>query len=304
MLARGGQSQLADSDDRGRVRADLFVRRIQMTVASFWPWQLIAAMLLNCVVQAVSIAAYAARLAGARSGRVGTAMSLYNLFVTASRFASMLYTPMLGALSDHAQHGGTGADFLSQLRWIVFAGTAGAVIGTFALPAFVGLYLRGIGAFERTGNVLKALLRALRPKTMAGVLREIVTGGQPNTFRFSLAHVPLDVLVFNTLVSSVYSIGIVSAVYASVLNADAARTALLSSGLVNGVAVIAYNVVVDPASAYMTDQTVRGERTLDDVRALVTSLSLTAILGFLLSQLFLLPAAFAIGIAAHAISGH
>jgi hypothetical protein len=268
----------------------------------FWSWQLILAMLLNGVVQAISIAAYAARLAGARSGRVGTAMSLYNLFVTTSRFASMVYTPMLGALSDRAVHMGDPGGFLWQLRSIVFSGAAGAILGTLAIPTFVMLYLRGIASFERNGNVVKAALRLLRPKTIAGVLRDMRFGTEVDTFRLSLRNVPKDVIVFNTLVSAVYSIGIVSAAYASVLQPSAARTALLSSGLVTGVAVIAYNVIVDPASAFMTDQTVRGERTIDDVKALVTYLALTAILGFLLSQALLLPAAMLLAHAAKFIS--
>ena len=260
-------------------------------------------MLMNAAVQAVSIAAYAARLAGARSGRVGTAMSLYNLFVTTSRFASMVYTPMLGALSDRAVRARELDAFLWQLRLIVFSGAFGAVVGTLAIPTFVMLYLRGIGSFERHGNVVKAALRLLRPKTVFGVVRDMRFGAEVDTFRFSLRNVPKDVLVFNTMVSAVYNVGIVAAAYASVLEPSAARTALLSSGLVTGVAVIAYNVIVDPASALMTDQAARGERTIDDVKALVTGLSLTAIAGFLLSQLLLVPAGFFLAHAAAFIAG-
>jgi hypothetical protein len=272
-----------------------------MSLESFWSWQLVVAVLLNCVVQAISIAAYAARLAGARSGRVGTAMSLYNLFVTASRFASMLYAPMLGALSDQAGHIGDNGAFLWQLRSIVLAGMVGTIVGTLAIPAFVTIYLRGIRAFERTGNVVRALLTALRPRTASSVFREIFTRREIGTYRLSLRNIPKDALVLNALVSSVFAIGTVSAAYASVLNASAARTTLLSSGLVNGLAVIAYNVVVDPASAFMTDQAARGERTIDDVKALVTGLSLTAILGFGISQLLLVPAALVLDKVAQAV---
>ncbi len=269
-----------------------------MHVGLFWSWQLVVAMLLNCIVQTISIAAYAARLAGAKSGRVGTAMSLYNLFVTASRFSSMLYMPMLGALSDRAGQTGDQSGFVWQLRLIVIAGTAGTVLGTLAVPVFVRVYLRGIRAFEKTGNVIKALLRALQPNTAMGIVREAWRGGERDVYRFTFRNVPKDVLVLNTIVSAVFGIGIVSAAYASVLDATVARTALISSGLINGFAVIAYNFVVDPASAFMTDQTARGERTLDDVKALVTGLSGTAILGFLISQILLLPAALVIAQAA------
>jgi len=260
-------------------------------------------MVLNCIVQALTIAAYAARLAGARSGRAATAISLFNMFATSSRFAQMLYTPMLGSLSDRAGVFGTLMPYQWQLRFIVFAGTIGAVIGTLALPTFVMLYLRAIRALERSGSVPRAALGMLSPKTMMAVMRDVKFGVATPVRSLSFRNVPKDVLVLNTLVTAVYGIGIVSAAYASVLHPQAARTALLSSGLVNGFATIAYNVVVDPASALMTDRSIRGERSIDDVKALVTGLSITAVVGFLLSQLLLLPGAALIEWAARLITG-
>lgn len=261
-------------------------------------------MLLNCAVQALAIAAYASRLAGARSGRVGTAISLFNIFATSSRFAQMFYTPMLGSLSDRASLSAAVTQYQWQLRVIVLAGTAGAIAGTLALPTFVMLYLRAIRALERRGNVPRALIAMLRPSTALAVLRDVKFGSATPLRALSFRNVPKDVLVLNTLVTAVYGIGIVAAAYASVLHPQVARTALLSSGLVNGVAVIAYNVVVDPASALITDRSVRGERSVDDVKALVVGLSFTAILGFLLSQLLLVPGAALIQYAAQLIAGH
>jgi hypothetical protein len=49
---------------------------------------------------------------------------------------------------------------------------------------------------------------------------------------------------------------------------------------------------------------VRGDRSVDDVKALVIGLSLTAVLGLFLSQLLLIPAARLIEIGATLISGH
>lgn len=257
----------------------------------FWSWQLIVALALNGAVQALGIAAYAARLAGLTSGRVGTAISLYNLFSTTSRFASMIYTPMLGALSDAAFRSGGSETFSWQLRTVLIAGAGGAVVGALALPAFVVLYLRMIRGFERTHSVLRAARRLFNPRTLAGVIRDLRTARLGNVLLFSMRSLPREVLVLNTVVTAVYSVGIVAAAYASVLEPGAARTALLLSGVVNGIGAIAFNVVVDPAAAFITDQAARNERPAADVRALVTYLSLTAIAGFLLAQLLLWPAA-------------
>jgi len=260
-------------------------------------------MALNCAVQALAIAAYSARLAGARSGRVATAISLFNIFATTSRFAQMLYTPMLGALSDHAVPA-TFSTYEWQLRFIIFSGTAGAVIGTLAIPTFVMFYMRAIRSLERNGSIPKAALAIFRPATVAAVIGEVKFSMVTRWRDISFKHVPKDILVLNVLVTAVYGAGIVAAAYASVLQPAAARTAVLSSGLVNGFATIAYNIIVDPASALLTDRAVRGERSVDDVKGLVTGLSLTAILGLLLSQLLLVPAAVFIGWGAKLISGH
>ena len=259
-------------------------------------------MALNCAVQALAIAAYAARLAGARSGRVATAISLFNIFATSSRFAQMLYTPMLGALSDRAVPA-TIDVYQWQLRGIILSGTVGAVIGTLAIPTFVMFYLRAIRSLERNGSIPKAALAMFRPATVAAVIGEVKFGVTTRWRDLSFRNVPKDVLVLNVMVTAVYGAGIVAAAYASVLQPQAARTALLSSGLVNGFATIAYNIIVDPASALLTDRAVRGQRSIDDVKALVTGLSLTSVVGLLLSQALLLPAAMLIGFGAKIISG-
>ncbi|MGC1381268.1 MAG: DUF2837 family protein [Candidatus Baltobacteraceae bacterium] len=261
------------------------------------------AIVLNFIVQALAISAYAARLAGARSGRVATAISLFNIFATSSRFAQMLYSPMLGALSDRAALTSL-AGFQWQLRLIVFSGAAGAILGTLAVPTFVMLYLRAIHSLERNGSVPKAALGLFRPATIVAIFNEVKFGVATRLRDIPFRNVPKDILVLNVLVTAVYGIGIVAAAYASVLYPQAARTAVLSSGLVNGFATIAYNIVVDPMSAMITDRAVRGERTIQDVRALVAGLSLTAVLGLFLSQLLLVPGAQLIMLGAKLITGH
>lgn len=257
---------------------------------------------LNCLVQALTIAAYAARLAGARSGRVATAISLFNIFATGGRLAQMFYMPLLGSLSDRTTAASLDA-YQWQLRAIVFAGTAGTALGTLALPSFVRLYVRAIRSLERRGSVPKAMLGLFRPMTAIAVMRDVRFGAATRLRDLSFRNVPKELLILNTMVTAVYGVGIVAAAYASVLYPEGARTAVLSSGLVNGIATIAYNVVIDPASALITDRTVRGERSIDDVKALVAGLSLTAILGFLLSQLLLVPGALLIEWAARVILG-
>jgi hypothetical protein len=265
----------------------------------FWSWQLIGALILNAVVQCVQIGSYAARLAGVVSGRIATSISLFNLFVTASRLANLFYAPMLGQISDRAALVGATRTFEWQVRAIVLAGTVGTALGALVLPVFLMLFLRGIASFERTGSLPRTLLRAVSWRTVVALIEALRAPHPTALRRFSIRRVPANLLVFNTIVTGIYAIGVVAAVYASVIDPAAARTAVLLSGIVNGIATISFTLIVDPTSAYITDQAVKGERPVEDVKSMVFFLALTAIVGTLLSQLILIPAAYVIAVAAH-----
>ena len=127
-------------------------------LAGFWSPQLIAAIVLNVFLQAVQIGAYGARIAGVQTGRIGTSISLFNLFVTASRFANMFYAPMLGSISDLAgrivtRHPALVPSEVTQFEWqmraIVFAGTLGTLVGALMLPTSLGLMLPEFAPSER-----------------------------------------------------------------------------------------------------------------------------------------------------------
>ena len=80
---------------------------------------------------------------------------------------------------------------------------------------------------------------------------------------------------------------------------DSRTTATGLSGLVNGIGTVAFSLFVDPTSAYIVDQTVRGERPRADVRSMIFWLIVTAFVGTVLAQLILVPAAQYIATAAH-----
>ncbi len=278
---------------------------------AFWSWQLALAMALNAFLQCVQIGAYAARIAGVQTGRVGTSISLFNLFVTASRFANMFYAPILGSIGDQAakmlEHnpGLTNleiAQFGWQMRTIVFAGSFGTIVGALLLPAFVYLFVRGVASFERSGSIPSALLRLFDPRVWLDVVRQVRFPSPALLGQFSLAHLPTKLLVGNVVVTGVYAIGVVASYYASLIQPEVARTALSASGLVNGIATISFALIVDPTSAFLVDQAAKGERPVEHVRSMVFYLALTAIVGTLLSQLILYPAAILIGDAAKIIN--
>ena len=261
------------------------------------------AMAITFIVQGVTIGAYAARLAGVQTKRIATSISLFNLFVTAGRLANLFSAFFIGPLSDTAGHAVVRLHehpaavalwqhtFEWQLRLIVLAGTLGMIVFSLFLPMFAYLFRRGVASFEARGSVPHAVARLFHPRIFLEVLRSehLPTFAQLRAFQWR--RLPRRMLVFNILVMAVYAIGVQASFLASVFDPVVSRTAISLSGVVNGIGTIAFTLFVDPTSSMITDQAIHGKRSIEDVRSMVFYLSLTAILGTILSQLLFVPAA-------------
>jgi len=277
--------------------------------------RLFGAMAITFVVQGVTIGAYAARLAGVQTKRIATSISLFNLFVTTGRLANLFMVFFLAPLSDQAGNAVARlqADpaaaavwqntFTMQLRFIVLAGTAGMVAFALLLPMFTYLFRRGVRSFEARGSVPHSLARLLSPAVLLDVLRSERLPSVSEIRSYDWRAVPKRLLIFNTIVMCVYAIGVQASFLASVLDVHVARTAVSLSGVINGIGTIAFTLFVDPTSSMITDQAIHGKRTVQEVRAMVFYLALTAIVGTLLSQAILYPAAVAIELVAR-FAGH
>lgn len=205
--------------------------------------------------------------------------------------------PNVYPLVAHIQH-----TFELQLRLIILAGMAGTIVGSLMLPMFTYLYVRGVRSFERTKSLPHSLLRLFDPRVFATVLSQLRVPHYREIFAFSTRNIPRRLLVFNVIVTGVYAIGVVAAYYASVLDVNVARTAIGISGIVNGIGTVAFTFFVDPTSSIIVDEAVKGERPHQEVKAMVFYLSVTAIAGWLLSQLLLFPAAWLIAAVAHLVN--
>lgn len=265
--------------------------------------RLIGAMLITFIVQGITIGAYAARLAGVQTKRIATSISLFNLFVTVGRLATLFSVFFVAPLADMAgnavaanRHDPAVAalwqhTYDMQLRLIIFAGTIGMVIFALLLPMFTYLFRRGVHSFEHRGSVPHALAQLLVPRNVVDVLRSEHLPTWEQLRAFDWRAIPRRLLIFNVVVTAVYAIGVPAAFLASVLDPAVRVTASSLSGIINGIGTISFTLFVDPTSSMITDQAIHGKRTIEEVRAMVFYLSLTAIVGTLVSQIIFYPAA-------------
>ncbi|MBI3925070.1 MAG: DUF2837 family protein [Armatimonadetes bacterium] len=259
-------------------------------------------VLLNVLFALMASTTYSSRVSAVVTRKVASALAIYNLFFLITRLAGQIYAPILGALSDHVVSSPTLhlGHLTVMFRWVLLGSAVGACLGWLLMPTFVEVYNRAIEQLnKKNGSVPAVIFASLNPRNWTTILSCL---RRPSLFGLRAAdyrRIPRGFILANVLVIAVHTVGVVAAIYAGAnLDQELARTATLLSSVVNGIATITLSIVVDPMSALITDQTVKAERPTEDIYAMAVLLMGGMLLGTLLSQLILLPAAELIGLGA------
>ena len=247
---------------------------------------------LNMLTALLMLTALSSRVSAVITKKVATSLAIYNVFFLITRLATQVYAPILGAVRDSVINGHASAgDLLPLFRWVVWAATAGTVIGWLLIPTFVEIYNQAIVALENRGGAMAKLLRdLLHPRRWLRVLRCWRTPTLFGVVRRDLAQMPKGFLLANALVVGIHVIGVLAAILAGAqLSGQLARTATLLSSIINGVATILASILVDPTAAHITDQCVHDKRPVHHIHIMVVFLAATTLAGTLLSQILLQP---------------
>ncbi|WML46622.1 lipid II flippase Amj family protein [Neobacillus sp. PS3-34] len=247
-------------------------------------------IVLTLIVHLIDTLAYSVRLNSVKSGKFALSISLFNIFVLVSRTANMFQAPLIGGLigiSILKHH-----DPLSDIRLVILAATIGTLIGIVFIPTFLKLFSKAVDKLEVKGSVPSIVVEALSVNNMKRIVKSTTRPRKRMVSRLRFREIPKRFLILNTMITAIYTIGVVSAYYAAFFVDDKYRLAAsASSGMINGVATILLTLLVDPQSAIITDQAMRSKRPYGDVKALVIMLIGTKLLGTLIGQLLIYPAA-------------
>lgn len=253
-------------------------------------WRILIVCLLTAFINSLTIASGAARIAGVKTKRIATSLTLFNLFALISRLANLCQAPIMGSIADLAvvEHK---LDFLLyQIRYIIVCATVGAIIGGILTPTFVNMYIKGIRAFERIGSLPKVLIKIMDPRYMGKVFETFEVPQFSRWREMSLGSLPKGFLIANVFMTAIWTIGVLAAIYVSAEIPTYVRTATLLSGLINGIATVMFTLLVDPTAAIITDQAVAGIRKEEEVTRMVFYLIIGTVIGTILAQFFFLPA--------------
>ena len=244
------------------------------------------------IIHSIETLAYAVRLSGARVKMIASALSLFNVMVIVSRMANMMHQPVTGSLIDTAPESNPLEFVEAQYRFLIGASTVGTVFGILLLPTFVALFSRAIiHLSEERGSVPSLLKRVF---SMHYIKRGITHFNLP---KFSylrntkVKDLPIRLFFVNMFITAIYTIGVLSALYAALLAPERASTAIMASGLINGVATILLVIFVDPKVSVIADDVVNGRGNYQSLKNISIMMVISRLFGTILAQLLFIPGA-------------
>lgn len=252
---------------------------------------LIMIFIFTMIIHTAETLSYSLRLAGVKLNKIAVALSLAGVMVLVSRTANLIQAPITAKFIDFAKINPS-FDVLSYLRIIMFAASIGTIIAIILFPTFVNLWGRVISRLELTGSLPK-------------LLSSVTIGQLKNTrhyFRkpslsikqFRYLGIPKRFIFLNIVVTAIYTVGVLSSLYAAFLVPELSTTASQSSGLINGIATILLTIFIDPQIGLITDRAINNVNYRDQLGRIYVMLMVSRFMGTLLGQLLIVPAALVI----------
>lgn len=266
--------------------------------------RLVFVFLLTVFINVINALTRSSRLAGVRAGRLATAISLFGVVYLAASVANTLQAPLLASTVEHIIAGAKGqpAEIYQsvvleldwKLRFVMFGATVGTVLGSFLVPSFISTFVNSISAFSETGSVFRLIPRLLFSFLSPGkgiLVWRFTNLKELKRIIFRKMSIPAGFLFWNLASYSLWTVNVLSGLYAGALYPEYRQTAVLMASIVGNAAIVINVMMVDPVLARTTDNVAEGREREDELKQIIFYLALTYVLGTLLSQAILVPVA-------------
>lgn len=250
---------------------------------------------LTALIHLIDTLSYSVRLGGIRTKQLALALSLFNSIALISRTANMLQAPLVGRLVGANLSPGRHVALAGSIRMVIASATGGTLVGIILTPTFLSVFIKAIRALARRGSIPAFLFEYMAPARLKGVSKSVRLPDKRILSRLKPEAIPMLLVSLNVIITAIYTTGVLSAAYAAaIVPPSKSIAASLSSGVVNGIATILFTILVDPQSAMITDQAMRGEVDISVADTLVAYLAGSKLIGTLLAQVVFMPAAWVI----------
>lgn len=247
--------------------------------------------LLTFVIHLIGMFSYAVRIAGVRTRRIAVSLALFNVLLLVSRTSNSLQGPLLAKHVEQNILSGSRAGIEADLRWLLVAATLATLTGMVLIPTTQRLAGRAIEALGSHRSMLRLLVRSFSLSSLRHIKESLSVPAKENITRLVLRQAPWNMLVYNALASALLTVGVFASLYAGYLRPELRVTANNLSPVVNAVSTILLFVFIDPYLSLLTDDVVAGRATEAYFRRCVVMLGGSRLVGTVVAQLVLTPAA-------------
>ena len=93
------------------------------------------------------------------------------------------------------------------------------------------------------------------------------------------------------LITAIYTIGVLSALFASLIAPERASTSIMASGLINGVATILLTIFIDPKISILADDVINQRGSYTNLKGASLMMVVSRLFGTILAQFLFIPGA-------------
>ncbi|MFL0363862.1 lipid II flippase Amj family protein [Bacillus sp. PK3_68] len=246
------------------------------------------------IITMIETLAYSARISGARVKLIATALSLFSTLVIISRFSTMIQQPLTAKLIAEAPHLNKLDYIEEQYRILIGVTSVGVLLGILLFPTFINIFSRAIVQLSNErGSIMALLFKYVNKKGIAKGFSCFRLPRLTYLKGITLKTIPKRIFVINVIISAVFTIGVLSSIYASMLvPQDYSQAALMSSGIINGVATILLTLFVDPKASVLADRVVKKQSSYVYLKSYSLTMVSSKLLGTFVAQLLFIPAAY------------
>jgi hypothetical protein len=253
--------------------------------------QIILVIALTFLINLITTLSYSVRIVGIRTGRIAVSFALFNILVLVSRTANGFQAPLLASTIEKNINSGLGANLL-EFRLIILSCTISTIIGGLLIPTFQRILSIAVDKFSIYKSVPKVLIHGFTRTGIASIKQNIVMPSSKNVTSWDLKNeFPWKVFIMNIVAVAIITVGVLSSLYAGYFNPEFRTTASSLSAIINGFATILMFVFIDPFLSVMTDEVVLGKTRESLFRKYIVYMVFARVIGTVIAQLILVPAA-------------
>lgn len=256
------------------------------------PLQVVLVIILNFIIYIIATLAYSVRIVGVRTGKIAISFSVFNIFALISRTANSIQAPVLAKTIENTIKTGNPQSLIYSFRWILFSTTIATITGALLMPSFIKIFTRLVESFSIYRSIPKLLIHGF---SKAGVEQFKISVTKPKRENIrqlkSFKNMPKRVILLNVIAASISTVGVLASLYAGCLSPDLRSTCGFLSSIINGIATIMMFIFIDPYVSMLTDDVIRGNCTELQFNRCIIFIVAGLIIGTLLAQILLIPAA-------------